>query len=402
MTDAGGAFVCATLVGHADYQPSVYPSPAQQQAFVAASGGRLAPVHVADGDAVLPDVRLAIRYERLTIRGKVVDDSGTVVADAHVSAAGADPGFSPIRARADGDGGFIVDNLASGTYSLRAHAPDGSEAEVAGIAAGTASVQIALVRPGHIEGTLVGFTSTPHIYAEAPIGVLDDPREAVVAGNQFTFTGLHAGSYTVSAMIAGVQVAAAPAEIRPGVTTHVTLPLRPRATVDGRVTDLATGAPIGGATCVANISVAGSEAARPVNGAPGVHSDAAGRFTVDAATGRARVMCAAPGTPYSMGGGDFDISGPTHVEIVAVKQLVPPSPVGFGLADWTLPGTVTSADATTGLAIGDQLAVIDGVSVVNLLPASEMALAHNHRPGSDLVLQIMRGGTAMTIRIPIR
>jgi len=98
MTDANGGFVCTTLAGGGDYQPMVYPSAGQQRRFHAATGDELPRVHVADGDAVVSDVRLAIDADLLSIRGKVVDDAGAVVPDAHVSAGGPDPGIQPIRA----------------------------------------------------------------------------------------------------------------------------------------------------------------------------------------------------------------------------------------------------------------------------------------------------------------
>ncbi|HEV7554107.1 MAG TPA: carboxypeptidase regulatory-like domain-containing protein, partial [Kofleriaceae bacterium] len=401
MTDAAGAFDCPTLVGRGDYQPAVFPSPDRQQAYRAASGSRLDPVHVADGDAVVSDVHLAIKLEHLTIRGKVVDETGAVVADAHVTAGGTDPGFLPISARADVDGGFVVENLASGTYTLRAHAAGGSEAEVAGIATGATDVRIVIVRAGRIEGTLVGFTAPPHVYAEELMADLDVPHEALVTGSTFTFAGLPSGTYTIDAVVAGVQLGGAPAEVRSGVTTHVTLRVSARTTVDGRITDLTTGAPIAGAMCFAFVSVAGTEPAIFGEMAPCQLSDAAGHFTVDAAVGRVRIHCGLGTSGYTGVGGDFDVPGPTHVEVFGVKQIAPPSQVGFRLAEYTLPNTVVSADANTGLVVGDQLAAVDGISVANLLSGTAMAIAQNHRPGSSLVLQILRGGTPMTIAIAI-
>jgi len=396
MTDGSGGFACMTLAGGTDYQPMVYPSAGQQRRFHAASGDELARVHVADGDAVVSDVRLAIANDRWSIRGKVVDDSGAVVPDAHVSAGGPDPGIQPIRARADGDGGFIVENLARGSYTLRAHAPDGSEAEIAGVQTGTAEVRIVVARPGRIEGTLVGFATSPHVYAEQPLGTLDDPREAIVTGTTFTFAALPPGIYTVDAMVNGVQVTGAPADVRSGQTTRVTLEARPRATVDGRVTDLVTGAPIAGASCVARVSVAGSEAALFGTIAPPSQSDATGHFTVDAAVGRARITCKVPAASYSDAGGDFDVSGPTHVDVTAVKHLSQAG-VGFRVGDWTVPATVISVDPGSPLATGDQILAIDGVSVANFVPDEVMTIAQNHRSGSTLVITTQRGNVPIAI-----
>jgi hypothetical protein len=52
--------------------------------------------------------------------------------------------------------------------------------------------------------------------------------------------------------------------------------------------------------------------------------------------------------------------------------------------------------------VGDQLVVMDGIAVANLLPDTVMTLAQNHRPGTAIVLQIMRGTTPMSVRVNTR
>jgi len=235
------------------------------------------------------------------------------------------------------------------------------------------------------------------VYAEQPLNALDDPHEAIVTGATFTFSALPPGSYTVDAMSGGVQLTGAAADVHSGQTTRVTLEARPRATVDGRVTDLATGAPIAGASCFASISIAGSEAALFGTRAPPSQSDAAGRFTIDAAVGRARIMCKVPAASYSEAGGDFDVTGPTHVEVTAVKHPSQPGAVGFHVGDWTVPATVVSVDAGSPLALGDQILAIDGVSVANFVPDEVMTIAQNHRSGSTLVITTQRGNVPIAI-----
>ncbi len=402
LTDANGAFDCATLLGGMDYRPTVFPTPAQQRPFRSADGDRLALVHVDDGDAVVTDVRLAIKLERLEIRGKVVDDTGTPIVDVHVTAGGEVAGFGGLYARTDSDGAFTVQDLAPGRYNLRAHASDGSEAEVTGVDTGATNVVIAVARPGRIEGTLVGFATPPRVYAESPLLDLGDSHEAVVTGDRFAFPAMPVGSYAVDAMVDGVQIDGASADVRPGGVVHLTLRSRSRTTVEGRITDRATGAPLAGMSCAATISIDGSEG--PLLGALATEqtSDAAGHFSVDASIGHDRVRCMSPTTHYSDGGGDFDIAGPTHVELVAIAQVPPPSNVGFVLAPWTIPATVLAVDPAVGLATGDQLVTLDGAPIAGLLPSAVMMLAQNHRPGTTLALGIVRGGAPIAVKLVAR
>src|SRR5439155_20780094 len=143
------------LAGGGDYTMSVYPSPAGGAPFAPATGDHFDPVHVEHGDDVVTGIKLAIKLERLAIRGTVLDDTGAPVSDVHVEAFGK-VGFQnwPPSVRADVSGAFEIGNLSRGTYTLHAHAGDGSEAEVPGIAAGASGVEIRLVRPGTIEGQL--------------------------------------------------------------------------------------------------------------------------------------------------------------------------------------------------------------------------------------------------------
>ena len=110
LTDANGTFACATLAGHLDYEPAVYPSTTQERPYEPA-GGKFALVHVNDGDALIQNLRLAIKHDQLAIRGKVVDDAGTTIPDARVTIIGANAWGEQHRTRADGEGGFIIDGL---------------------------------------------------------------------------------------------------------------------------------------------------------------------------------------------------------------------------------------------------------------------------------------------------
>jgi RNA polymerase sigma-70 factor (ECF subfamily) len=400
LTDANGAFDCATLVGHLDYQPFVYPSPDQQRPYIAASGV-LAPVHVTDGDTVVDNVRLAIKHEQLAIHGKVIDDTGATISDARVAIAGANGWASTGRTRADGDGGFVIDGLAPGPYNLRARTADGSEGEVRGVTAGARDVEIKLVRPGTIEGTLVGFTRTPWVLAQRPaLGNFDIP-EATVTGDHFTFTGVRPGTYAVEAMLDGVQLDGASAEVRSNATTTVTLQARARTTIDGRVVELGTSTPVAGMVCRATLSIGGSEGPQ-VGAQPAMtRTDASGRFTIDAPIGHDRVACDSFDEHFSNAGGDVEaVAGPNHVEVSGVRLVLPPSPDAFGVQPFTVPPRVAVVAEGVPLVRGDQLLAVDGVPVAAMIPDIAIALVRNHRTGTTMTLQIMRGATPLTVRFP--
>ena len=400
LTDANGAFDCATLTGHLDYQPYVYPSPGQQRPYLAASG-ELAPVHVADGDTLVDNVRLAIKHEDLAIHGKVIDDTGTTISDARVAIAGAIEWASGGRTRADVDGGFIIDGLAPGPYNLRARTADGSEGEARHIAAGSRDVEIKLVRPGTIEGTLVGFARTPWVVAQRPALGNPDIPEAKVTGDHFTFTGVRPGTYAVEAILDGVQLDGASAEVRSNATTTITLQTRARTTIDGRVVELGTGTPVAGMVCRATLSIGGSEGPQVGAQPATTRTDGSGRFTIDAPIGHDRVACDSFDEHFSNAGGDAEVvAGPNHVEVSSVRLVLPPSPDAFGVQPFMVPPRVAGVADGVPLVRGDQLFAIDGVSVATLIPDIAIALVRNHRTGTTMTLQLLRGTTPLTVRFP--
>jgi hypothetical protein len=352
LTDANGTFACATLAGHLDYEPAVYPSTTQERPYEPA-GGKFALVHVNDGDALIQNLRLAIKHDQLAIRGKVVDDAGTTIPDARVTIIGANAWGEQHRTRADGEGGFIIDGLVSGNYDLRARSSDGSQADVVHVAAGTTGVEIQLVHPGRVDGTLVGFTLPPWVLAEAPMGGNGDVQEAVISGDHFTLAGLKPGTYQVQAIVSGVQMDAVAVDVRSSATATVTLTARSRATIEGRVLELGTNTPLAGMMCRAALEVAGSETAS-VGGDLVIPNrsmtDATGKFTADVPVGHDRVICNGTGGVWlwSRAGGDVDTTvGTTHADVFAVKSTPPPSDVGFVLHRTALPRRSRLSSRTT-------------------------------------------------------
>ncbi len=406
MTDAKGEFLCTSMLGGGDYRPAVFPSPGARTAFPPATA--YTPINLADGDAFVRGIKIAIKNNRLAISGRVLDDAGRAVPDVHIEAIGRGFGGNPSMlpsVRADVSGAFTIGDLAPGPYALHAHAGDGSEVEVSDVAAGTKGVELRLVRPGSIEGELVGFTATPRVHARQITAQLQIGNEAVIEGNRFTIASLTPGKYIVEAL-GTEQSAGQSVTVKAGQVARVKLESKGRGTLTGTVTDFSSGAPIAGMSCVAAQSMGGQAGDIAGQPSPQNTTDAKGAFSIPAPIGKARVMCFPSDGAFSAAGGDVDVpaSGTGTVALKAVRALPPPSDVGFRIKPLTLPLVIASIDADgpakpAGLAVGDIVVSVDGQSVAGLLPAGAMMLAWNHRPGSTLTLGIERAGAPMSIKI---
>jgi hypothetical protein len=409
MTDDKGQFHCMLMLG-GDYRVSVFPTPGAQAAFEPASGEHPV-VNVADGNASTKGVRIAIKHEQMSISGRVVDDTGAIVADVHVEALGTNPRARGVASmipsiRADANGNFTINNLARGFYNLHAHAADGSETEVIEIAAGTTGVEIKLARPGTIEGTLTGFTTQPKVIARTITPNLFLGHEAIVDGERFTLSGLGPGKYVVEA-ISGAEKDGVSVEVKSGVVAKVALRSRGAGTLTGHVLEFGTRAPVVGMRCTGALSL-GGQAGAGGNPAEMPLSDAKGAFTLAAPIGKIRVMCLNQDGEWSAAGGDVEVASgsPASIEVFAVRIAKPPSDPGYTITPMTLPLTIAAVDPQgpakpAGLRPGDRVVTIDGSPVTGLLPSPAITLARNHRPGTTLTLGIERGGTPMTIKIVV-
>jgi RNA polymerase sigma-70 factor (ECF subfamily) len=402
MTDARGNFDCATLAGHRDYHVGVYPNAGERVPYKPVAGSEFPPIPVADGDTVIRDVQLAIVHDELAIRGKVVDDTGLTMSDARVTIADSLNWGDPSRTRADGDGGFIIDGLVPGHYDLRARMADGSVGDAKQVAAGTNGVTITLIRPGRIEGTLAGFTTAPMVVAAIGTYTEPDVHDAMVTGTHFTITGLKPASYTVQALVDGVQLDGAVAEVRAGATSQVTLHARPRTTVEGHVVELASHAPVAGMACRATLAIDQREGTS-VGQAPAQQlTDATGHFSLDAQVGTTRITCETGSSAYSSAGGNVEVTASgAHVEVYAVRVVAPPSNPRFGLDPLLIPPAVLRALQSAPVDAGDIITSVDGLDVSNFLADAVLTLVSNHRPGTSAILGVLRGGAPVTVRVPV-
>jgi hypothetical protein len=402
FTDAHGGFDCATLAGHRDYDVSVSPG-SGEGVYEPAAGGQFSAIHVDDGDTVVRDVRLAIDHEELAIRGKVVDDTGATVPDARVTVGDSNNWGDASRTRAGDDGGFIIEGLTPGRYDLRARMADGSVGDAKRVAAGTTGVTITLVRPGTIEGSLVGFSTAPMVIAAIGTWTEQDVHEAKIIGDRFTITGLKPATYMVQALVDGVQIDGTTTDVRTNATAQVTLHGRPRATLEGRVVELGTVVPVAKMVCHASLAL-DQRAGVSVGPAPAPQmTDASGHFTLDAPVGRTRVTCDTGDPAYSSAGGNVDVpaTGGARIEVDAVKTMPPQSNPRFVFDPALIPPTVLRATSSSPVIAGDVAVAVDGVDVSNLGADAAQTLVTNHRPGTTATLSLLRGGQPLVLRITL-
>jgi RNA polymerase sigma factor (sigma-70 family) len=402
MTDAEGRFDCPMLLG-GDYAARVQPSQDTRKGFAPATDP-FPIVHVKPRE-VVTGVRLAIRNERLSIRGVVVADGGPV-ADVRVEVLGNNNGSVDVpSAMANVDGGFEIRDLARGTYAVHAHAADGSDGVVHEIAAGGDPVTIKLARPGSIDGTLTGFTTPPTV--TATLSAVFTESLATVSGATFSITGLSPGRYVVQAT-AGADLDASTVDVKSGETAHVVLKSRGTGRVEGAAYEYGTTKPVIAARCGVAVAVGGGNFT--MDSSRQGFTDAAGRFALDAPIGHARIVCIPPEPPWSGAGAEVDVeadkvAGHTVYSVLPTFGATTGS-VGLKVQPLTFPITVGTVDphgpaAAAGVQVGDHLVSIDGGSLDGLLPIGAWYLILNHAAGTTATLGIEHGGATRQVTVPV-
>ena len=409
MTNAKGEFDAGSMSG-GEYRASVYPSPMAGQPFESAAGDQF--IIKVPKDGTVNGVKLAIKYETFTITGTVLDDAGGPVADVHIEAIGRGrPGMDLPSIMSAADGTFHLRNLARGTYALHAHAWDGGEGDASNISAGAESVVIKLIRPGAIEGTLVGFSATPQIFMRTLTADLQIGSAPIIEGTRFWQTGLRPGKYAIEAK-AGIETDGASVEIKPGQTAKVTLTSRGIGKLEGHLYEFGTKTPLPGYRCDANLSMGGEMGGPPSDQSQMSFPDDKGHFSMSAPIGMVRVYCLPLANPgLSRAGTDVEVTklAAANVEIYGVRAKFAgssPGDAGFRIKPVTMPLVVAavapnSAAATQGIKVGDRVLSIDGASLQGLLPAGAMTLIGNHKPGTTVTVGIDRAGKPTTFTLPV-
>ncbi|MDP3153588.1 MAG: sigma-70 family RNA polymerase sigma factor [Archangium sp.] len=403
VTDADGRFLCNQMTGGGEYQPQVFPTETSRTPYSPA-GAPFSATHLVDGNAHVEGVTLAIKYERLQISGRVVDPDGVPIPDAKIRAQSAPPGETLAwkswvvlpSAISDAQGGFTLDALTSGPWALQARAPDGSEAVVNGVAAGSKEVVVTLRPAGGIEGTLVGYEAPPAIYARSIDTLRMIPGQ--VDGARFHLK-LPAGSYLVSAMnVAEGDVQRV--EVREGAITKVTMTSHGKAVITGRVTDHLTHAPIPDLICQTVIAVEGQGGVTNWDLESAPKTDATGTFVADPSpAGDLFVGCFGDWREYSKASALITVAkgGRATVNLEAVKLISPDAPgdIGVSFGDTATPliraVKAGSPAARAGVAAGDVVVAVDGLPTAPLDASGVEALIGNHAPGSRVAMTLLRG-----------
>jgi len=410
IADDNGRFDCTTLQG-GGYRATVTPFAGARRGFAPTTGDHFDVIQVPE-DGIVTGIQLAVKNERLAISGAIVDDTGAALADVRVEAVA--PGDSSMgfpSTLTDTAGHFEIANLAAGTYDLDARAADGGDGGQQGVAAGTSTVSIKIMRPGAIEGTLTGFTSTPDVFVMNAEGPSRNGGRAIVDGNTFSRIALPPGQYVVDAM-AGAEADGQTVQVAAGETKRVDLRNRGTGRVEGTVTELAAHTPVAGMRCDAHLSLDGPMSIPPPDPAHQSFTDAAGHFVVSAPLGHARVVCfSVSGGPLSSAGTDVDVTsgGSATVSVASVRATFGDTPgdAGFMLMPGTLPLTIggvlpNGPAKAAGLNPGDQVTAIDGATLQGVLPDGAMTLIRNHRAGTTVTVGVQRGGATQTVKIVVR
>jgi hypothetical protein len=357
-----GSFTARSLSGGGDY---VYEVKQRDQASLTlppASGKRHPPVTVKDGQTHVTGLRVAIRYDRLAISGRVLDTAGKPVADAKVQAvpSGTEWFRVPATTSAEG-GGFTIADLPAGSYTVKATGAQG-EGSAPSVAAGTKNVAIRLVEPGGIDGTLKGFTGTPEVNVFR-FEQRFDRRRATVSGTTFSLRDLPPGRYALAAT-AGLDTARATVEVTAGEIKTVVLEVRATGIVTGKVFDKAH-SPISGLSCMAALQgqdemMMGGPSDRP-------RSDATGAFRIERApVGDVMVGC------YGRGISAWTQAKVTVAQVTTVELTAAPREANDD-----------SKRRKSGLTLENQLSEVLVKSVEPDSPAAKAGIA----PG-DVVVKV--------------
>lgn len=220
--------------------------------------------HIRAGEVT--EVEIVIESRQSSIRGRVLDEHGSPVADAFVSHQRMSDSVAAARSRekanlrwqfdarsvlTEADGTFVIDDLAdNATYVLGAFRRGGGEAIHEGVRAGE-SVDLTIVATGEIAGKVVtGKGDAPEHFS---LTLRDDGEGLSLTDSPFRSRGafrlqeLPAGTYSLivdspegTARVEGIQ-------LEPGqAKTDLVVTLTPRVTVRGRLIDLDTRTPVPG------------------------------------------------------------------------------------------------------------------------------------------------------------
>ncbi|NVB80962.1 MAG: sigma-70 family RNA polymerase sigma factor [Kofleriaceae bacterium] len=412
-TDAQGRYRCGAMTGGGVYRAAVFPSSVLNVPYPTVDGSPYPTIEVKDGKTEIDNIRISIDRPALALGGQVIDDAGNPVSDAVIralpSAGGAPPQFhSWLRlpmTSTDGEGKFRIPDLAPGNYAVQARASDGAEGVVPPVAAGTNGITIRIERAGSIEGTLVGFSQPPVVYARTFGEWKLLPGS--VDGASFRVTGVHAGKYLVNAQTT-FEGDAHVVDVRAGQVTKVVMTSHGQGTIEGTVLDFRTKKPIANASCHTVMAVDGEQSVTNWDLSSVPKSDASGRVLLDPApAGTVNVNCQMPGLRWSNPSADVTLAagGRATVQLYSA-ELTSENPSSVGLDfDWrvTAPRVVgvkpNSPAAKAGILAGDVITEVNGTPVQGLNAMGVAWLIGSVPAGSEVRLVVQRGTSAKSFTL---
>lgn len=347
-------------------------------------------------------VTLVVDRRDGVIRGQVIGVDGNPVADVWVSAVREAPGKANPSATSlgspgnavltDANGGFLLEGLRSGTYTLVADGPRGeshgtkSGAQLGGVAT------IVLAPAGTL---VVKVTQGGSLVAKCDIacsGSLPGTgAEANGVSGTSTFARLPAGEYECSAST-DVGVAEAKVTLSPGGTSQLDIDIQGWASLTGVVVGVLTGEPVSGLQVFSRGGVAAS--------------DASGRFVLErvaAGTGELLLMPKDQIT-YGFEARSYTAKPGERVDLGTIK-IVPPrngeeGTYGFALEARDNAVVVMSViaegpAAQAGIRAGDAIVSVDGRSVgdLGIEVAKRLLASGNVGVGQTVTIGLKRDAT---------
>jgi hypothetical protein len=419
ITADDGTFTARSMSGGGDYAASVRVTPDSPLSFQPAEKPGFPPVRLHDGNSHVEGIRLVVRYESLSIAGRVLRESGQPVSDVIVAALLPEKKSDLLpsswfedavaKTRTSGDGAFTLPSLVSGSYVVRARTSGGAMTEVSNVRAGDNDLVIRFPDTGTIEGTLVGFAEKPDVEAYPGNG---KRYRAVVTEGRFMIRDLPAATYVVRAA-ARAEGETATIEVKGGQTSRLTLTSEGRAKVTGTALDFRTRAPISGVACYwSKASKDRGERHFAASGPKDVRSDDRGRFALDVPAKKDLHINCFPRdfrnetTETASLRLEPGASQDVRVEYVTRRrETTNRAHLGLFLSPGP-PITVTrvvpgGSAAEGGLAAGDVLLDVDGQATDGLEPLSVVLLMIDHPVGEPAKVTVRRGGQPKTLSIPI-